>query len=372
MFGKNWRDKLLGMSKEKGCEEGSESVEKKKNSKELADQARRSGAKVADELEALIYEDHSRRIPAETIEKYRVIAGGLASQLKRAETLGIDTSIIDENLEKLVILLQKAIEKGYETYISGIFRAMQEIVQKERTNVIGQESEREWEMGQRSLRVSRRTVIMDYKFKIEELNDSIRNLTEDIAHGKQRNIEVTEELRKMNAEYPELAGKIKTIALTSPGETIDPKVLELDARRKRVIRIRNGIKQSEQICQMKEMRKEDLAKSISTLEHQLLAAGNMLQPELVEMQKEFQEQFEDALLQEKQDNRELEKANEEFDASLDQFFSDPDLINRIIKTDIAFNEMIKQEQKDAEARVQAQQRRQEEQPHLASLQINAN
>ncbi len=347
----------------------------KSSAKTLADYARRGAEDIKNDLGLLQFSNYNHRISEEKMDIYRKTVNLLSNQLEHAPAMAMDTREIDEKLRKMIPLFQQAISSGYEKTASDICKMLKDGIIEDRADIhTFDEVDKEWQLAQRAGKIDKQLVMLQYRLKEDELKDNIVQINSKIDLGVNEYAEAQKTLKGMVESRPDLVKRLDQIALLAPGDPDIGEMLLMDAARKRVVTIYNGIERAKAIKATKQLKIEAIVANVDVLEDQILHSADMLNPMLIEQQKQFEKQYEEMLRQEKKDNAALEDVVDSFNASLATYLTDEKVINDVIRTNMAFNKLVQQEQEREEGRKIAMEelrkQKTEQTQKVAALNIN--
>lgn len=326
--------------------------------RELADLARGNGEEIREKLRGIRYVCSSGRIPQEKLEDYRTIVMRLADILAASPTLVLDTAVMDDCLKQLTELLQNAITNGYPNTVKEICALLKLGITELRRPVSGTDTlETQWELEQRNARLTQEVGLMKYMLQLEKTEAEISDLDCQIAHGKERYQEAYRLFKEIVDERADVVRALDRIAVEKPPREISGDVMILQARKQNVVSIYNGINQAKSIKGVKEARRSAYLMSIETMRNEIRLTQNRLNPALIALQEQMQRDIDAALVEEKKENERLRSIASEFDASLEAYFSDPQLVNEMIETDMEFQKLMETERQAEEGRRLAQEER---------------
>jgi len=327
----------------------------KASSKTLAEYARRGAEDICNELAALQFTNFNNKIPEEKMITYRQTIKLLRNKLENAPAMALDTREIDANICKIIPLFQEAISNGYEKTASDICKLLFAAVTEERADIhTFDEVEKEWQLLQRSRKLEKQLVMLQYCLKVDELKNNVAQVDEKIESGKVEYTKAQQELQTEVNEHPELVNRLAEIALLTPDDPDIGDLLIMDAARKRVVTIYNGIERAKAIKAAKQQKIEAIVANIDVLEDQILHSADMLNPQLIKQQEQFSKQYEEMLRQEKRDNAALNDIVDSFNAGLTTYLTDQKVVAEVIKTNLAFNKIMQEQKKREEGRRIAQ------------------
>lgn len=348
----------------------------KASSKTLAEYARRGAEDIRNELAALQFTNFNDKIAEDKMLTYRETVKLLCNKLANAPAMALDTREIDANICKIIPLFQEAISNGYEKTASDICKLLFAAVTEERADIhTFDEVEKEWQLLQRAGKLEKQLVMLQYRLKVDELKNNVAQVDEKIESGKLEYTDAQQELQKQVDERPELVKRLAEIALLTPDDADIGELLIMDAARKRVVTIYNGIERAKAIKAAKQLKIEAIVANIDVLEDQILHSADMLNPQLIEQQKQFSKQYEEMLIQEKRDNEALNDIVDSFNAGLTTYLTDQKVVSDVIKTNLAFNKIVQEQQKREEGRRIAReelQKQKQEQTQTVTRQIHTN
>lgn len=334
-------------------QEPEQKTAKQGDEKEQAEKVRKSGEEVKDALKGIRFVCNGRGISREKLECYETIVKGLIYNLENSSAMALDVTVIDESMIEAVSMLQEAISKGYEKTAKEVCEYLNKGISEVRKPIECIDPlEREAELEKKNSVMIQEAGVLKYKLQLEKIEKDIAELEQQVAGRREKYREAYNEFVEYTKEHPDVARALDRVAVEKPSKDISGDVLVLNAKKGNVVAIANGITQAKGIIGVKEFRRSSIIKAIETMENEIRLTKNRLSPHLIVLQEQMQKDIEEALVQEKKETALLDAISAEFDAAMQAFFSDPDLILQMLQVNMDFDDLMN-ELAERQANIQA-------------------
>lgn len=335
------------------------------SSKEEAARARKGSEELTDKLRSLQFADYTHTISEEKMEIFKAIVSGLAIHLEKAKAIALDTTGIDNALGRIVVLLQKAINEGYEKTAGDICKLLKDSVEKDRTEIAAATpAAKEYELEMRISVLEKQYTLFECRLQVNAIERGVQELDKKIIEDKKCYAQAQAVLKKMMDEHPDLVEDLKKFALVAPGHPNMGLLVLMNNAKQNVVDIYNAINRELSIKALKKERITELSNQISGIETMILKAANTINPEILANIKKFTQEYETSILQEEKENSEMRELSEDLDRVTEMVMTSEDMINRVIATDMAYRKILQQEQAREEGiRVARENQKKQENTH---------
>ena len=286
--------------------------------------------------------DISGRISQEKMDWYRRTIAGLTNQIDRAQVLRLDTTEIDRRILYLAEYLPDAIRFGNEETADRIIKGMTYGITRARRDI------GEKDLDQSAAIVEKRVRRLDMHRDIVELSRKIDELTRSMTQQEKMlekykaDYEVCrEDLKKISVRRPDLVREIDELGFGS--NQLSAGARGIDTARVKVIQLSDSIENLERQKATNEAALQQNVSTIRTLENQMTQADALVDEQTLDHIRKQQEQFQSEMLKLEHQIDEMERLNKDFTRSLDAMYSSPDMVDRIIRHSMEYEELERKE-----------------------------
>lgn len=354
---------LLSNWKEKQKQEArrAEAQEKRRQEQELREKAsavRASAEELLFAMDGIRFVSRNGRIPEEKMEKYRTDVDAFRTFLRHAPTLTMDVSEIDGQILKMITLFKQAIENENVQTADRACTMLAYGIKEARAPIHASEAGQEEKiLENRSQKLGHMLILMELSGEVESLDDRIERLDRDYEEKKVRYAEAYAHCQKTMKDYPELAQELDEAVVSK--KPLSGAASELSTQKKEVIDLYNIMNNIRRVQANMKARQEEYQANIHVLELQLKEVSDLQADRIAQSLKEMQEDFQESMRQSEREIDEMAGVTEQFNKLLDAVFSSQAMIDRILKTDMDYQKLVRREQQIAEGRRLAQEQEEE-------------
>lgn len=324
--------------------------EPKADAKQRADQARQSGQKTANQIDAIFCKNINGKISEEKVATYNQIMHSVADNIRHSETMDVEIENVDAVILKLVGLIRNSVEVGYDKLATEICEKLQTIIVEDRSAILAtDESQRNAQIERRNKKVGLIGDIFERKFQIEQNKDIVEEHKIQLAEKLKEGEAVTNQLDEFLKKNPKMEKKE-----ILPDDMKDPVVREFDNIKHQMVNnvnmqraIRKKINDVEGII-VGLKRKNDQDKMLLVNESKFIYENS-------EDHEEYSRKIlEDQLAQTREKKKKLTEESEKFDAAITEDITSQESLDEHIRIDLAFRKIMEERaQKEEEERENA-------------------
>lgn len=336
--------------------------EKRQQEQEIKekDSAVRAGAEeILYGLDGIRFVSRTGRIGEEKMEEYRESAEAFRTLLRYAPTMTEDFAGIDGQILKLIALFKQALDNENEKTADRALSTIAYGVKEARTPIHASSAEQaERILGNREQKLARMIIMVEMSGEVEQLDRRIEKLDQDYEERKAEYAEAFACCQKTMKEYPELAAELDESVISK--KPLSGAAICLNTQKKEVVDLYNSVNDIRRVQANMRARQEEYQANIHILELQLREASDLEAEQVTDTLRELQADFQENLRRSQREIDELSGISEQFDKLLDSVFSSPAMIDRILKTDMAYHKVVRREQQVEEGRRLAREQEQEQ------------
>lgn len=315
--------------------------EPKKTDREQVSEIRSTTQQIAVKLSQIRFAEGSK-IDREKMDKYRAAIAALTSEIDRAQILRLDTSEIDRRILYLAEYLPDAIRNGNEETAERILRALSFGITRARRDIGAKDMERFASIVEsRVRRLDMYRDVVELSRKIDDLTGSMA-MQDKLLEKYKSDYEVcSADLKKSCALRPDLVRQLDELGFGS--NQLSAGARGLDTARVRVIQLSDTIENLERQKATNEAALQQNQATIHTLENQMTQADALVDEQTLDHIRKEQAQFQSEMLKLENQIDEMERLNKDFTRSLDAIYSSPDMVDRIIRHAMEYEELERKE-----------------------------
>lgn len=319
----------------------SKKEEPKKTDREQVSEVRSTTQQIAVKLSQVRFTEGGK-IDREKMDKYRAAIAALTSEIDRAQILRLDTSEIDRRILYLAEYLPDAIRNGNEETADRILRAVSFGITRARRDIGAKDMERSASIVEsRVRRLDMYRDVIELSRKIDDLNASMAQQDKLLEKYKSDYEVCSADLKKNAALRPDLVRQIDELGFGS--NQLSAGARGLDTARVRVIQLSDTIENLERQKATNEAALQQNQATIHTLENQMTQADALVDEQTLDHIRKEQAQFQSEMLKLENQIDEMERLNKDFTRSLDAIYSSPDMVDRIIRHAMEYEELERKE-----------------------------
>ncbi len=319
----------------------SKKEEPKKTDREQVSEVRSTTQQIAVKLSQVRFTEGGK-IDREKMDKYRAAISALTSEIDRAQILRLDTSEIDRRILYLAEYLPDAIRNGNEETADRILRAVSFGITRARRDIGAKDMERSASIVEsRVRRLDMYRDVIELSRKIDDLNASMAQQDRLLEKYKSDYEVCSADLKKNAALRPDLVRQIDELGFGS--NQLSAGARGLDTARVRVIQLSDTIENLERQKATNEAALQQNQATIHTLENQMTQADALVDEQTLDHIRKEQAQFQSEMLKLENQIDEMERLNKDFTRSLDAIYSSPDMVDRIIRHAMEYEELERKE-----------------------------
>ena len=319
----------------------SKKEEPKKTDREQFSEVRSTTQQIAVKLSQVRFTEGGK-IDREKMDKYRAAISALTSEIDRAQILRLDTSEIDRRILYLAEYLPDAIRNGNEETADRILRAVSFGITRARRDIGAKDMERSASIVEsRVRRLDMYRDVIELSRKIDDLNASMAQQDRLLEKYKSDYEVCSADLKKNAALRPDLVRQIDELGFGS--NQLSAGARGLDTARVRVIQLSDTIENLERQKATNEAALQQNQATIHTLENQMTQADALVDEQTLDHIRKEQAQFQSEMLKLENQIDEMERLNKDFTRSLDAIYSSPDMVDRIIRHAMEYEELERKE-----------------------------
>ena len=315
--------------------------EPKKTDRETVSEVRSTTQQIAVKLAQVRFTEGGR-IPREKMDKYRATIAALTNEIDRAQILRLDTSEIDRRILYLAEYLPDAIRNGNEETADRILRAVSFGITKARRDIGSKDMERSATIVEaRVRRLDMYRDVIELSRKIDDLTASMAQQDKLLEKYKADYEVCSADLKKNAALRPDLVRQLDELGFGS--NQLSAGARGLDTARVRVIQLSDTIENVERQKATNEAALQQNQATINTLENQMTQADALVDEQTLDHIRKEQSLFQGEMLKLENQIDEMERLNKDFTRSLDAIYSSPDMVDRIIRHAMEYEELERKE-----------------------------
>jgi len=315
--------------------------EPKKTDRETVSEVRSTTQQIAVKLAQVRFTEGGR-ISREKMDKYRATIAALTSEIDRAQILRLDTSEIDRRILFLAEYLPDAIRNGNEETADRILKAVSYGITRARRDLGSKDMERSATIVEaRVRRLDMYRDIIELSRKIDDLTNSMSQQDKLLEKYKADYEVCSADLKKNAALRPDLVRQLDELGFGS--NQLSAGARGLDTARVRVIQLSDTIENLERQKATNEAALQQNQSTIHTLENQMTQADALVDEQTLDHIRKEQAQFQSEMLKLENQIDEMERLNKDFTRSLDAIYSSPDMVDRIIRHAMEYEELERRE-----------------------------
>lgn len=313
------------------------------DSKHLADQARQSGQKLADELDAIICKNTNGKISEEKVATYNQIIYSIAENIRHSKTLDVEITNVDDAILKIVEVLQNSIEAGYDRLAANICEKLKLVIGARCITFGSDNNQRENQLKNRNDMIQLMTNILISKFCIEQDEEKIANYNIQLEENNKEAQEVKKQLYDFLEKNPALK-KTEDLTINQLATTTVEKMNNMKHHAVNLLNARMAIEQNinkitAEIVELKtKVNNDEIAlKNQNKFKILLDSSAKIIKQQLADMNDTI---------------KSLRAESDTIEAIMREDRTSQDAIDWHIKTTNEFNKMIEEEQQREEQKRQ--------------------
>lgn len=331
-------------------------------------QAVRSGAEgILFQLQGIHFARAKAFVPEEKVNSWQMNVEAFKTMLKNAPTMVEDFSDLDGRLENLAVLLKEAIEKGNMDTADRLCKAIAWGIGKARTETVGLSEEQVdqiWE--QKLARLERYQLQAQMSMQVEDLRKQTLKMEKEQEEKKKLYKEAYAALQEDMKEHPELKEELDDAIVSH--KPLSGAAAALDVRKRNLVNLYNEVNNIERIRATLLARQEEYRSNVEMMELQMKDTSDlqigMIRENLAKQMAAFQE----SQFQAQKEIGALQEMTDRFGALLESIFSSQEMLDRILKNDMAYQNIVKREQEIEAAKARALKLEQEQKNQMSALQ----
>lgn len=329
---------------------------------ESSNEYRKRGQEILSELQIVrfpIAEERRQKFDPEKLGKMEQMIETCKSIMSNPLPSELDTSAIDGNITKLIIQFRSALEDADEDAAYAICKYIGKAIMElradfERIN----ETSIENELKSRTLRAKQMVVLAGFHNQMHSLHQTVDKLNEQIEKRKPEYEKVYQEVQDMKKKMPELEMAVEEGLINKT--RLNGVFVEYNNNKARAVSIYRDIENLISLRSEKDAALQKLESAIQKGELVLLDSSGQVDSSLVQEIEEIQESFQEQLADNLAVMEDLQKAEDNFQAMLDNFFASTERTNRMIRNEMEFAEMEREKKKIEQVRREGKRRQMEE------------
>lgn len=311
--------------------------------KKLSDDVIRSQAIAAELLAARIVPSP---IPAEKLDEYRKVITALSVKFDKAKPVHQDTKPVDEKILNLAKLLPGAIKSGSTATIDRIISGISYGEKEARKDFVGSESAWEAVGEDRLAKLTAYESIAALSSKNDEISETMEQQKAQVEKYLSLYTKYKETLHKTEEARPDL---VEELAIVTTGHTLSAGALHLSTMRTRVSSVDKEIENLRTMIATNDAKLASNESTIRNLISQLTQVSAILDNETKENIRNVTESFLYESNKIWQDIEDMDALNEKFNETMESLMSSQTVINKVIRTEMNYADMIRKEKSRAEA-----------------------
>lgn len=323
------------------------------------DSAVRAGAEeILYGLDGIRFISRTGQICEEKLEQYRENTEAFRTLLKYAPTMTEDFAGIDGQILKLITLLKQALDNENEKTADRAMNMIAYGVKEARTQIHAATEEQVGRiLENREKKLARMITVVEMSGEVEQIDRRIAKLDQDYEEKKAEYAKAYACCQKTTKEYPELAAELDEAVISK--KPLSGAAIYLNTQKKEVVDLYNIVNDIKRVQANMRARQEEYQANIHILELQLREASDLEAEQVTDTLRGLQADFQENMRRSQREIDELAGISEHFDKLLDSVFSSPAMIDRVLKTDMAYNKVVRREQQIEEGRRLAREQEQE-------------
>ncbi len=350
----NWKEKR---QQEERLAELREKRRQEQEMKERASAVRAGAEEILFALDGIRFVSRNGRLSEEELEKYRTDVEAFRTLLRHAPTQAEELKEVDERILKLVTLLKQAIDNENRQTADRACTMLAYGIKEARAPIHAADGEQERKiLENRSQRLAHMITLTELSGEVESLDERIDRLDRDYEEKKERYGEAYAACQKTMREYPELAQELDEAVVSK--KPLSGAASELSTQKKEVVDLYNIMNNIRRVQANMKARQEEYRANIHVLELQLKEFSDLQGERVAQSLREMQADFQESMRRSEREIDEMAGVTEQFNKLLDSVFSSQAMIDRILKTDMAYQTLVRKERQIAEGRRMAQEQEQ--------------
>ena len=334
--------------------------------RESSNEYRKRGQEILSELQMVrfpIAEERRQNFDQEKLRNMEQIVEGCKSVMSNPLPSEIDTAEIDSNIKLLIVQLRSALEAADEKAAYAICGYIGKSITEFRSDFerINEQSI-ENELKSRGLRTKQMVVLEGFHNKIKALRETINQLNTKIDVRKKEYENIYNEVQNTKKKFPELEMAVEEGLVNK--NKINGLTVEYNNQKARAVAIYKHIENLTTLRSEKDTAFQKIEAAIQQGEMVLMDSSGRIDSTLVQEIQGIEESFQEQLADNMRVTEDLQKAEDSFQAMLDNFASDTRRINRMIRNEMEFAEMERERRRVEQIRKKGKQRQIEEEQKL--------
>lgn len=334
--------------------------------RESSNEYRKRGQEILSELQMVrfpIAEERRQNFDQEKLRNMEQIVEGCKSVMSNPLPSEIDTAEIDSNIKLLIVQLRSALEAADEKAAYAICGYIGKSITEFRSDFerINEQSI-ENELKSRGLRTKQMVVLAGFHNQIKALRETINQLNTKIDVRKKEYENIYNEVQNTKKKFPELEMAVEEGLVNK--NKINGLTVEYNNQKARAVAIYKHIENLTTLRSEKDTAFQKIEAAIQQGEMVLMDSSGRIDSTLVQEIQGIEESFQEQLADNMRVTEDLQKAEDSFQAMLDNFASDTRRINRMIRNEMEFAEMERERRRVEQIRKKGKQRQIEEEQKL--------
>lgn len=334
--------------------------------RESSNEYRKRGQEILSELQMVrfpIAEERRQNFDQEKLRNMEQIVEGCKSVMSNPLPSEIDTAEIDSNIKLLIVQLRSALEAADEKAAYAICGYIGKSITEFRSDFerINEQSI-ENELKSRGLRTKQMVVLAGFHNQIKALRETINQLNTKIDVRKKEYENIYKEVQNTKKKFPELEMAVEEGLVNK--NKINGLMVEYNNQKARAVSIYKDIENLTTLRSEKDTAFQKIEAAIQQGEMVLMDSSGRIDSTLVQEIQSIEESFQEQLADNMKVTEDLQKAEDSFQAMLDNFASDTRRINRMIRNEMEFAEMERERRRVEQIRKKGKQRQIEEEQKL--------